>query len=175
MQSAKQTMELGASPSNKESSTEYAPRILRDIQEIIGRNSGKSGALIRVLQQSQESVGYLPPQVLMTISQDMKVPLSEVNGVVSFYNFFTTVPRGKYIFQVCLGTCCYVRGGQRLLDVLKREYHLEPGDTTPDGLLSLDTVRCLGACALAPVATLNGQVHRRVKPTGIKELLSRCR
>ena len=174
MQSAKQTMELGSSLNNQESGAE-APRILADIREIIGRNSGKSGTLIRVLHQTQESVGYLPPQVLMAISQDMKVPLSEVNGVVSFYNFFTTVPRGKYILQVCLGTCCYVRGGQRLLDVLKKEYHLEPGDTTPDGLLSLDTVRCLGACALAPVATLNGQVHRRVKPTGIRELVSRCR
>ena len=174
MQSAKQTMELGSSLDSKESDAE-SHRILADIREIIGRNSGKSGTLIRVLHQTQESVGYLPPQVLMAISQDMKVPLSEVNGVVSFYNFFTTVPRGKYILQVCLGTCCYVRGGQRLLDVLKKEYHLEPGDTTPDGLLSLDTVRCLGACALAPVATLNGQVHRRVKPTGIRELVSRCR
>jgi NADH:ubiquinone oxidoreductase subunit E len=174
MQSAKQTMESGSSLNSKESAAE-APRILADIREIIGRNSGKSGTLIRVLHQTQESVGYLPPQALMAISQDMKVPLSEVNGVVSFYNFFTTVPRGKYILQVCLGTCCYVRGGQRLLDVLKKEYHLEPGDTTPDGLLSLETVRCLGACALAPVATLNGQVHRRVKPTGIRELVSRCR
>ncbi len=120
-------------------------------------------------------MGYLPPEVLTAISQVMKVPISEVNGVVSFYNFFTTVPRGKHVLQVCLGTACYVRGGQRILDVLKKEYHLEPGDTTPDGILSLDTVRCLGACALAPVVTLNGQVHRRVKPTGVKELVSRCK
>ncbi|OGO07643.1 MAG: hypothetical protein A2Y61_05175 [Chloroflexi bacterium RBG_13_60_13] len=149
--------------------------MFRDIQKVIEHTGGRSGALIRVLQQAQGVVGYLPPPVLMTISRDLNIPLSEVNGIVSFYSFFTTVPRGKYIIQVCLGTCCYVRGGQRILDVLKKEYGLEPGDTSPDGLLSVDTIRCLGACALAPVVTLDGQVHRRVKPTGVKELVSHCK
>ncbi|OGO03451.1 MAG: hypothetical protein A2Y72_01940 [Chloroflexi bacterium RBG_13_53_26] len=148
--------------------------MFRDIQKVIDDTGGRSGALIRVLQQAQGMVGYLPPPVLMTISRDLNIPLSEVNGIVSFYSFFTTVPRGKYVIQVCLGTCCYVRGGQRILDVLKKEYKLEPGETSPDGILSVDTVRCLGACALAPVVTLDGQVHRRVKPTGVKELLSHC-
>ncbi len=173
MQTVKRSVELEL-PVDKDSA-EYTARILKDVNEIVDLNTGKSGRLIRVLQQSQERVGYLPPDVLTAISQVMKIPISEVNGVVSFYNFFTTVPRGKYVLQVCLGTACYVRGGQRILDIMKKEYHLEPGDTTPDGILSLDTVRCLGACALAPVATLNGQVHRRVKPTAIKELVSRCR
>jgi NADH-quinone oxidoreductase subunit E len=173
MQTVKKSVDLEL-PVNKDSA-DYAARILRDVNEVVDLNTGKSGRLIRVLQQSQERVGYLPPEVLTAISQVMKVPISEVNGVVSFYNFFTTVPRGKYVLQVCLGTACYVRGGQRILDILKREYKLEPGDTTPDGILTLDTVRCLGACALAPVSTLNGQVHRRVKPTTIRELVSRCR
>jgi NADH:ubiquinone oxidoreductase subunit E len=159
----------------RESGTGYAARIFRDIQKVIDDTGGRSGALIRVLQQAQGMVGYLPPPVLMTISRDLNIPLSEVNGIVSFYSFFTTVPRGKYVVQVCLGTCCYVRGGQRILDVLKKEYKLEPGETSPDGILSVDTVRCLGACALAPVVTLDGQVHRRVKPTGVKELLSHCK
>ena len=173
MQTVKRSAELEL-PADKDSA-EYTARILRDVHEIVDLNTGKSGRLIRVLQQSQERVGYLPPEVLTAISQVMKIPLSEVSGVVSFYNFFTTVPRGKYVLQVCLGTACYVRGGQRILDIMKKDYHLEPGETTPDGMLSLETVRCLGACALAPVATLNGQVHRRVKPTGIKELVSRLR
>ncbi|MBM4443862.1 MAG: NAD(P)H-dependent oxidoreductase subunit E [Chloroflexi bacterium] len=159
----------------REAGTGYAPRIFRDIQKVIEDTGGRSGALIRVLQQAQGLVGYLPPPVLMTISRDLNIPLSEVNGIVSFYSFFTTVPRGKYVVQVCLGTCCYVRGGQRILDVLKKEYGLEPGDTSPDGLLSVDTIRCLGACALAPVVTLDGQVHRRVKATGVKELVSHCK
>jgi len=173
MQRVKQGVELEL-PTNKDSA-EYAARVLRDVSEVVDLNRGRAGALIRVLQQSQERVGYLPPEVLTAISRVMKVPISEVNGVVSFYNFFTTVPRGKYVLQVCLGTACYVRGGQRILDVLKKEYRLEPGDTTPDGMLSLDTVRCLGACALSPVVTLNGQVYRRVKPTSVKELVSRCK
>lgn len=173
MQTVKSSPEL-ALPADKDSA-EHTARILKDVNDIVDLNAGRSGRLIRVLQQSQERVGYLPPEVLTAISQVMKIPISEVNGVVSFYNFFTTVPRGKYILQVCLGTACYVRGGQRILDIMKKEYHLEPGDTTPDGVLSLDTVRCLGACALAPVATLNGHVHRRVKPTTVKELVSRCR
>ena len=173
MQKVKQSVDLEL-PVNKDSA-EYTARILKDVNEIVDLNTGRSGKLIRVLQQSQQRVGYLPPEVLTTISQVMKVPISEVNGVVSFYNFFTTVPRGKYVLQVCLGTACYVRGGQRILDVMKKEYHMEPGDTTPDGILSLDTVRCLGACALAPVVTLNGQVHRRVKPTTVRELVSRCK
>jgi NADH:ubiquinone oxidoreductase subunit E len=163
-----------AAVASKEGGTGYAAQIFKDIQKVIDDTGGKSGALIRVLQQAQGLVGYLPPPVLMTISRDLKIPLSEVNGIVSFYHFFTTVPRGKYIVQVCLGTCCYVRGGQAILDVLKKEYRLEPGDTTPDGILSLDTVRCLGACALAPVVTLDGQVYRRVKPNRVKELLSHC-
>ncbi len=173
MQTVKGSAELPL-PVDKDSA-EYTARILRDVNEIVDLNTGKSGRLIRVLQQSQQRVGYLPPEVLKAISQVMRIPISEVNGVVSFYNLFTTVPRGKYVLQVCLGTACYVRGGQRILDVMKKDYHLEPGDTTPDGILSLETVRCLGACALAPVATLEGHVLRRVKPTGIKELVSRCR
>ena len=155
-----------------ESAGGYAGRIFRQIQKVIDDTGGQSGALIRVLQQAQGLIGYLPPPVLMTISRDLKVPLSEVYGIVSFYHFFTTVPRGKYTIQVCLGTCCYVRGGQKILDVLKKEFGLEPGGTTPDGMLSLETVRCLGACALAPVATVEGQVHRRVKPNKVKDLVS---
>jgi NADH:ubiquinone oxidoreductase subunit E len=102
----------------------------------------------------------------------MKVPLSELYGIVSFYHFFTTVPRGKYLIQVCMGTCCYVRGGERILHALKKEYGLEPGGTTPDGMFSLETVRCLGACALAPVMTVEGEVHKKVKYIRIKESLS---
>ncbi|MCX5998959.1 MAG: NAD(P)H-dependent oxidoreductase subunit E [Chloroflexi bacterium] len=146
--------------------------IFAEVRGLIDQNRGHSGAVIRVLQQVQGKIGYLPTEVLTAISEGMKIPLSEVNGIISFYHFFTTVPRGKHVVQVCLGTACYVRGGQRLLDVLKKDYRLQPGETTSDGMFSLDTVRCLGACALAPVATVDGQVFRRMKPTGVKELLS---
>ncbi len=148
---------------------------VEDLKRIVAANNGKAGALIRVLQQSQGLMGYLPPPMLSAIAEEMNIPLSEVNGIVSFYSFFTTVPRGKHVLQVCLGTSCYVRGGQGIIDAMKKHYKLEPGETTADGLLTLDTVRCLGACALAPVATLDGQVHRRVKSTGVQQLLSQCK
>jgi NADH:ubiquinone oxidoreductase subunit E len=148
---------------------------LKEVKQIVAANNGKAGSLIRVLQQAQGLMGYLPPPMLAAISKEMKIPLSEVNGIVSFYSFFTTVPRGKHVLQVCLGTSCYVRGGQGIIDAMKKQYKLEPGETTADGLLSLDTVRCLGACALAPVATLDGHVHRRVKSTGVPQLLSQCK
>jgi NADH:ubiquinone oxidoreductase subunit E len=94
----------------------YAGRVFREIQDIISDTEGKSGAVIRVLQQAQGLFGYLPAPVIKTISRDLKIPLSEVYGIISFYHFFSTVPKGKYVIQVCMGTSCYVKGGQRILE-----------------------------------------------------------
>lgn len=152
-----------------------ADTISRQIQKVIDDTRGKSGALIRVLQQTQGLVGYLPPPVLKIISKDLKVPLSEVYGIVSFYHFFTMVPRGRHVIQVCLGTSCYVKGGQKVLDTLKKEYNLEPEGITPDGKFSLETVRCLGCCGLSPVMAIGEAVHRKVKPGDVKDILSSYR
>jgi NADP-reducing hydrogenase subunit HndA len=146
--------------------------ISRQIQKVIDDTRGKSGALIRVLQQTQGFVGYLPPPVLEIISRYLKVPLSEVYGIVSFYHFFTMVPRGRHVIQVCLGTSCYVKGGQKVLDTLKKEFNLEPEEITPDGKFSLETVRCLGCCGLSPVMAIGDAVHRKVKPGDVKGILS---
>jgi NADH:ubiquinone oxidoreductase subunit E len=146
--------------------------ISRQIQKVIDDTRGKSGALIRVLQQTQGIVGYLPTPVLEIISRDLKVPLSEVYGIVSFYHFFTMVPKGKYVIQVCMGTSCYVKGGQRVLDTMKKEYNLEPEGITPDGKFSLENVRCLGCCGLSPVMAIGEAVYRRVKPGDVKGILS---
>jgi len=146
--------------------------ISRQIQKVIDDTHGKSGALIRVLQQTQGFIGYLPPPVLEIISRDLKVPLSEVYGIVSFYHFFTMVPKGRHVIQVCLGTSCYVKGGQKVLDTLKKEYNLEPEGITPDGKFSLETVRCLGCCGLSPVMAIRDAVHRKVKPGDVKDILS---
>lgn len=159
-------------PTKGEAGAGYAGRIFREIQGVIDDTGGQAGAVIRVLQQTQGLIGYLPGTMLKTISRDLKMPLSEIYGIVSFYNFFTMVPKGRHVIQVCMGTCCYVRGGERILDVLKKEYGLEPGGTTPDNRFSLETVRCLGACALAPVMTVDNDIHRRLRPTRVKELLS---
>jgi len=149
----------------------YAGRIFRQIQRVIDDTGGQSGALIRVLQQAQGLIGYLPPPALKTISRDLKISLSEVYGIVSFYHFFTMVPRGRYIIQVCLGTSCYVKGGQRILDTMKKEYNLEPEGITADGKFSLETVRCLGCCGLSPVMAIGDAVHRKVKPGDVKDIL----
>ena len=152
-----------------------AGRIFQQTQRIISDTGGQSGAPIRVLQQAQGLVGYLPPPVLKTISRDLKIPLSELYGIVSFYSFFTMVPKGKYVVQVCMGTSCYVKGGQRILDNLRKGFGLEPGGITPDGKFSLETVRCLGCCGLSPVMAVGDDVHRKVKPSELKDIMSSYR
>jgi len=144
----------------------------QQIQSIIDENRGKAGTLIRVLEQVQGLVGYLPPPVLKIISRGLKVQLSEIYGIVSFYHFFTTVPRGKYTVQVCMGTACYVRGGKAILDALCEKLGIKAGETTPDLKFSLETVRCLGCCALAPVVTIDGKVYRWMSATKIMNVLS---
>jgi len=149
----------------------YAGKVFREIQGIIDNTKGQAGALIRVLQQAQGLFGYLPAPVIKTISRDLKVPLSEVYGIISFYHFFSTVPKGKYIIQVCMGTSCYVKGGQRILDALKKEQSLEPEGITDDGKFSLETIRCLGCCGLSPVMSVGGDVHGKVKASKLNDIL----
>ena len=149
----------------------YAGKIFREIEEIIGSTQGQAGALIRVLQQAQGLLGYLPAPIIKTISRDLKIPLSEVYGIISFYHFFSTVPKGRYVIQVCMGTSCYVKGGQKILDTLKKDWGLEPDGITDDGRFSLETVRCLGACGLSPVMAVAGDVHGKVKISQLKDIL----
>ncbi len=142
------------------------------LKKIIARNEGKAGALTRVLQQAQGLLGYLPINVQKFISEQMRIPLTEVYGIASFYSFFTMVPRGRHIVRVCLGTACYIRGGQRIIDNLEAELKIKPGDTTADGKYSLDVVRCLGCCGLAPIVAVDEDIHRRVSPVKVREILN---
>ncbi len=142
------------------------------IDDIITSYKGQKGALIPVLQSIQNLVGYLPENALQHISKKMRVPFSEVTGVVTFYSFFSTHPRGKYVIRVCLGTACYVRGGNEVLEALTRVLGIRVGETTKDRLYSLEIGRCFGACGLAPVVMVNEDVHQRVKPAKIKDILS---
>ena len=159
-------------PSRDKVGAGYAGRIFRQIQRVVHDTGGHSGALIRVLQQAQGLIGYLPSPVLKTISRDLRVPLSEVYGIVSFYHFFTMVPKGRHVIQVCMGTSCYVKGGEKLLDTLKRDFGLDPEGITPDGRFSLETVRCLGCCGLSPVMAIGDDIHRKVRPGEVKEILA---
>jgi NADH:ubiquinone oxidoreductase subunit E len=150
-------------------------KTFQEIRTAVDTTSGQAGVPIRVLQQAQGLVGYLPPQVLKAISKDLRIPLSELYGIVSFYSFFSLVPKGKYVIQVCMGTSCYVKGGEKILDTLKRDYSLVPGGITTDGRFSLAMVRCLGCCGLSPVIAIGEDVHRKVKPSYLKDILSSYR
>jgi NADH:ubiquinone oxidoreductase subunit E len=141
------------------------------VDDIIGRYRLSKGALIPVLQSVQNLMGYLPRELIVHISDALNIPYSEVAGVVTFYSFFTTVPKGKHIVRVCMGTACYVRGAKEVLDAISKELAIEVGQTTADRQFSLEIGRCFGACGLAPVVMIDKEVHQQVKPTRIKQLL----
>lgn len=145
----------------------------RELVSFISEQNESDGMLIPILQRAQELYGYLPENVLKEISRMLMIPYSEVTGVVTFYSYFSTVPRGQHVCRVCLGTACYVRGGKEALAALKKTLGIEVGATTADRRFSLEIGRCFGACGLAPVVVVDDDVHQRVKPSKVKELLAR--
>jgi NADH:ubiquinone oxidoreductase subunit E len=150
---------------------EFSGEKLAAVDAIIDRNRLRPGALIPVLEEVQEVLSYVPKSIQKRIALGLGVPLSEVWGVVTFYSFFTTTPRGRHTVRCCLGTACYVRGGKKNLEKLSNLLNVEPGETTGDRRFSLETVRCLGACALAPVVAADGETYAQVKPIKIPEIL----
>jgi NADH:ubiquinone oxidoreductase subunit E len=134
------------------------------IDLVIQNYRGGHGALIPVLKEVQDICGYLPKKVQHRIAQGLHLPSSQVYGVVSFYAFFTTIPRGKYVIRVCLGTACYVKGSKQILDNLQRELNIGIGEVTKDRKFSLEGVRCLGACGLAPVLVVDHDTYGMVNP-----------
>ncbi len=149
--------------------------LLGRLDEVLKQYGGVPGALIPVLQIAQAMFGYLPETALRQISLALNKPYSEVAGVVGFYSFFTTVPRGKHLVRVCLGTACYVRGGKQVLAALRDLLRIEVGETTADREFSLDVGRCFGACGLAPVIMIDDDVHQRVKPSRLSRILDQYR
>lgn len=148
---------------------------MRDLDRVLRKHKGTPGALIPVLQEAQGLFGYLPHSVVKKISIALDKPYSEVAGVVGFYSFFSTMPRGANVVRVCLGTACYVRGGKKVLEAVKKDLGIDVEQTTPDRKFSLEVARCFGACGLAPVITVNDDVHQRVKAAKVSELLGRYR
>jgi NADH:ubiquinone oxidoreductase subunit E len=146
--------------------------LLARLDEVLADYRDKPGALIPVLQIAQGIFGYLPEKVLKRIALALEKSYSEVAGVVGFYSFFSTVPRGKHLIRVCLGTACYVRGGKQVLDALKTQLGIDVGDCTPDRMFSLEVARCFGACGLAPTMSIDEDVYKRVRPIKIAEILA---
>ena len=151
---------------------EFTPEQVAKLDSIIDKHKGKAGGLIPVLEEAQVCLEYLPMSVQKRIAAGLNLPLSRVYGVVTFYSFFTMTPRGKHTVRVCLGTACYVRGGKALAEALQKQFGIKEGETTADRLFTLESVRCLGACGLGPVIVVDEDVHGRVKPAKIKEVLS---
>ena len=132
----------------------------------------KRGFLIQTLHKAQSLFGYLPVEVQSFVAERLGISLAEVYGVISFYSFFTMNPKGEHPINVCLGTACYVRGAEKVLDALKNELKIEVGQVTPDGKFSLNCLRCVGACGLAPVMSIGGKTYGRMTPEKVKEVLA---
>lgn len=143
------------------------------LHEIIDAHREDKGALMPILQQAQAVYGYLPREVLVTIATEMDIPLEKIYGVVTFYSQFTLNPKGKYTISVCLGTACYVKGSGDIFDEISSKLGISGGETTADGKFTLVDCRCIGACGLAPVMTVNDDVYGRLTPDDVDEILSK--
>ncbi len=141
------------------------------IKEICASFNNNSGELINVLHKVQHTFGYLPAEVQEVVAQELNIPVAKVYGVVTFYSFFSMLPKGKHPVSICMGTACYVRGAEKVLDEFKRELKIEVGETTADGKFSISCLRCVGACGLAPVVMVGDKTYGRVAPDGVKDIL----
>jgi NADH:ubiquinone oxidoreductase subunit E len=141
--------------------------------EIIENNEHSPSHLVKLLQEIQAELGYVPETAQRLVAQKTNTPVSQVYGILSFYNFFRLFPPGRHRVSVCLGTACYVKGSKNILNKIKEKYKLLPGQTTEDRKFSLDTVRCLGCCALAPVMAVDSNIYARNKPTKVLEILQK--
>lgn len=149
------------------------PEQVAKLDEVIAECSGDVSMLMHVMQRAQSIYGYLPFEVQQKIADKMNVPLEKVYGVSTFYAQFALSPKGKYDISVCLGTACYVKGAQSLLDELSSQLGIGPDECTPDGKYSLTACRCIGACGLAPVLTVNDDVYGKITAADIKGILSK--
>jgi NADH-quinone oxidoreductase subunit E/NADP-reducing hydrogenase subunit HndA len=158
-------------PAAEAPAEDYAEKA-KGLDSIIKKYRKKPGSLIPVLQEAQELIGYLPPSVQRHIAKGLKIPVSEVHGVVSFYSFFTMKPKGKHNIRVCLGTACYVKGAEEIVKKLGEGLAISVGGITEDKNFSLETVRCLGACGLAPVVVIDKDTHGSINPVKVHDLLT---
>jgi len=144
----------------------------RELESFINNLSDKNGALIEVLHKAQGIFGYLPKEVQLFVAQNLDLPASKVFGVVSFYSYFTTEPRGEYVINVCMGTACFVRGSGNVLAEFEKELNIKNGETTADGKFTIGSLRCVGACGLAPVVMVNDKVYGNVTVEDVKGILA---
>jgi NADH-quinone oxidoreductase subunit E len=147
------------------------PDLKNKIDPILEKNKNKLGSLMVILNEVQSKVGFVSKPIQQYIAHSLRIPESRVHGVVSFYSFFTTEPRGNHTIKFCLGTACYVGGSPQIIDKAKQLIGVEPGKTTPDGNITLESCRCVGACSQAPVVVIDDEIHGRVKPNKLAQLI----
>ena len=145
--------------------------LLRRVRQLAANYRGKEGSLIQVLHMVQSVYGYLPLNVQQIVAEELELPLSTVSGVVSFYSFFATTPRGRHTIRVCMGTACYVRGGVSIVDALEKQLGIKAGGTTPDGAFTFEIARCIGSCGLAPAMLIDDTVYPEVKASDLAGIL----
>lgn len=143
----------------------------RLLEQVIDDYDRKENNLIQILHMAQAIFGFLPSEVQSFIAEKMDIPNSKVNSVLTFYSFFSTKPKGKYTVSICLGTACYVRGGKEVVNKLKEVLSIDVGETTDDKIFSLQVMRCIGACGLAPAMTINEKVYKQVNPNKLHRIL----
>ncbi len=143
----------------------------RLLEQVIDDYDRKENNLIQILHMAQAIFGFLPSEVQCFIAEKMDIPNSKVNSVLTFYSFFATKPKGKYTVSICLGTACYVRGGKDVVNKLKEVLSIDVGETTDDKIFSLQVMRCIGACGLAPAMTINEKVYKQVNPNKLHRIL----
>ena len=147
-------------------------KITDRVREICASHHNNSGELIMILHEAQSLLGYLPQEIQEVVAEQLEIPIAQVYGVVTFYSYFTMEPKGRFPISVCMGTACYVRGAEKILEELERQLDIKVGETTSDGLFSLNCLRCVGACGLAPVVTIGDKVYGRLTTDKIRDILA---
>lgn len=161
--------------SNLRVSIQLSKHKIDTINQLCASFNNNPEELINILHETQNTLGYLPAEVQEIIARNLNISAAHVYGVVTFYSFFTMVPKGDYPISVCMGTACYVRGAEKILDELKKELNIGIGETTPDNRFSISCLRCVGACGLAPVMMVGDKVYGRISPNDVKTILDEYR
>jgi NADH:ubiquinone oxidoreductase subunit E len=152
------------------------PEVIKGVEEICDSYAKEPSPLMMILSAIQKKYGYIPLEIQKIVSEKTGIPVAEIYGVVTFYSFFSLEPKGKYVIGICLGTACYVKNSQQVLDKFSAALGgIEPGQTTSDGLFTIEAVRCIGACALAPAMSINGKVYSKVTPDQVGKIIDEYR
>jgi len=151
------------------------PEVVQGVKDICDSYANEPSPLMMILSAVQKKYGYIPLEVQQIISEKTGIPVAEIYGVVTFYSFFSLKPKGKYVLGICLGTACYVKNSQQVIDKFSTLLGIQPGETTKDGLFTIEAIRCIGACALAPAMSVNGKVYPKVTPDQVGKIIEEYR